>query len=166
MSQKYYGYIYLITDQKNKKIYIWQKVKLPEKSTWYYGSGTIIRDIIKSRGTYFLKKRILGILEADSKKELKILLNEAEKECVYFFRAYGADGEHYDTIYGYNLTKGGDTPRKDIPMTEEAKRHLRELSLNIPKSKEHCLNISKGLMGNTNMKGKKQTIETINKNNK
>lgn len=98
----YHGYIYLILDQKTKKVYVGQKKGKIEDSKNYYGSGITIQQIINKHGTYFLKKIILGICY--SKEEL----NEAEKECIYFFKSYGKDGSHHDNIYGYNLTKGGD----------------------------------------------------------
>lgn len=95
-NQNYYGYIYLIYDQKNKKIYIGQKKGKIEKSINYYGSGKKIKDIIKSRGAYFLKKSVLGV--CCSKEEL----NKAEIECIEFFNST-------NTIYGYNIVLGGGT---------------------------------------------------------
>jgi group I intron endonuclease len=90
MSQEPYGYIYLILDQKENKVYIGQKKGLPENSKNYFGSGTIIRNIIKKRGTYFLKKIILGFCY--SRDEIL----QKETECKYFFNAF-------DRKYGYNI---------------------------------------------------------------
>jgi len=91
----YYGYIYLTYDQKTKKVYVGQKSGKVEDSLNYYGSGTLIVNIINSRGTSFLKKRILGF--CDSKEKL----NESEKECIKFYNSN-------NKLYGYNLTEGGD----------------------------------------------------------
>jgi len=43
----YYGYIYVTIDQKENKVYVGQKKGDPEKSLSYFGSGTIIKRIIK-----------------------------------------------------------------------------------------------------------------------
>lgn len=114
MEQDYYGYVYLIYDQKEKKVYIGQTKLRVEKD--YYGSGTIIRRIIAKRGTYFLKKIVLGYCY--SREEIL----ECETECKYFFNAF-------DKKYGYNIVEkdfGGDTltnhPDKDILIEEHRKR--------------------------------------------
>jgi len=93
----YYGYIYLTLDQKTGKVYVGQKKGLVEKTKNYYGSGSIIENIKKKRGTHFLKKTILGICY--SKEESDI----AETECIYFFRSFGSNGIQEDSVYGYNL---------------------------------------------------------------
>ena len=120
MSKKYNGYIYVTLNQQTKKVYVGQKFGLPEKTEYYYGSGKYILRAIKKYGKQFFKKRVLGDLEADTKKELKILLNEAETECIYFYRSFGSDGINYDEIYGYNLTPiGGSTlGKKDSEETK------------------------------------------------
>lgn len=95
---EYYGYVYCTFDQKENKVYIGQKSGDPKLSTNYFGSGTIIKKIIKSRGTYFLKKNILGFCK--TREELLY----CETECKYFFNAF-------DRKYGYNIAvsdKGGD----------------------------------------------------------
>jgi hypothetical protein len=90
----YYGYIYLIYDQKYKKVYIGKKEDDIEKSKNYYGSGFRIKRILKSRGKFFLKKIILGVCY--TKEELI----ECEKECIDFFKSR-------NPLYGYNIAKGG-----------------------------------------------------------
>ena len=92
----YYGYIYIIWNQYENKCYVGQSTRFNEIN--YYGSGIIISRIINKYGTYFLNKIILGYCYSEEE------LNEAEEECIYFFRAYGADGENHDHIYGYNLS--------------------------------------------------------------
>jgi len=94
----YYGYIYVTLDQKTNKIYVGQKKGKIEKSENYYGSGTIISNILKDRGNYFLKKTVLGVCY--SREELKFW----ETECKYFFNVF-------DRNYGYNIAivdYGGD----------------------------------------------------------
>lgn len=92
--EMYYGYIYLILDQKYNKVYVGQKKGKIEKSLNYFGSGKIIKDIIKKRGSYFLKKIVLGICYS------KIELNICEIECIQFFNST-------NKFYGYNILDGG-----------------------------------------------------------
>jgi len=99
LTSEYYGYVYLIMDQKHNKVYVGQKKGLVEDSENYFGSGTIILRIQNKRGIYFLKKIILGVCY--SKEELTI----CETECKHFFNAF-------DIKYGYNILEsdyGGDT---------------------------------------------------------
>jgi len=46
MEQDYYGYVYLILDQKENKVYVGQKKGKVENTTKYYGSGTILKKFI------------------------------------------------------------------------------------------------------------------------
>lgn len=91
----YYGYIYLIKDQKTNKIYIGQCARITQHSiNNYYGSGKIIKRIISKRGKYFLKKIILGY--CTSQEELNI----SEICCIEHFQST-------NFIYGYNIYDGG-----------------------------------------------------------
>jgi len=97
--ENYFGYIYLIWDQKHNKGYVGKKEAKIEKTLNYFGSGSIIKKKIKSRGTYFLKKIILGVCY--SREELEFW----ETECKDFFNVL-------DPLYGYNILRedtGGDT---------------------------------------------------------
>lgn len=89
--EEYYGYVYKILDTKHDKIYIGQKKGKVEKTKNYFGSGTIIKDIIKSRGTSLLIKTILCLCY--SKEEL------LEKETKYKME--------YDSFWpkGYNIVE-------------------------------------------------------------
>lgn len=87
-----YGYIYLTKDLWTNKIYIGKHVCKTQKN--YYGSGIIIRQIIKKR-KHHLEKRILGY--CDTKEEL----NEMEKICIEFYNST-------NPLYGYNLSFGGE----------------------------------------------------------
>jgi hypothetical protein len=53
-------------------------------------------------------------------------LNEAEIACIYYFRTFGADGEHEDNIYGYNRTIGGDGIGKGHKCSEEKREKTRK----------------------------------------
>jgi hypothetical protein len=89
-TENYYGYIYCIYDQKYKLVYIGKKKGKVEDSENYFGSGKIISNIIKSRGTYFLKKRILGVCYSEEEN-----IN-CETECKLFYNSI-------DRRYGYNI---------------------------------------------------------------
>lgn len=154
----YYGYIYLIIDHLTKLKYVGQKKGKIYKSKKYFGSGTIISNIQNSRGTIHLQKIILGVCYSQEE------LNEAETECIYFFRTYGSDGKNYDMIYGYNLTKEGATSSGYICL-EETKIKIKNSLLNYNPSKEEKEEISRKLSlackGEKNgMFGKNHTLET------
>jgi len=98
LTDNYYGYIYVTLDKKHNLVYIGQKMGFAEDTEGYFGSGTWIKRIIKKRGSYFLKKVILGVCY--TREELL----KCETECKYFFNAW-------DKLYGYNIAKrdnGGD----------------------------------------------------------
>ncbi len=142
----WYGVIYKITNLMNGKIYIGKttvgnfslyienhfkealKGKSPKK--YFYNA-------IRKYGRNNFKWEILGYCY--SEKEL----NETEMECIYFYRSFGADGNNYDNIYGYNMTMGGDGT-KGIKRSEEHIQLLRKIKKN-----------------NKNMLNKKHTKETI-----
>ena len=88
----YYGYIYVTQDQLTNKVYVGQKRGTVERTNSYLGSGNIIRNIIKKRGSYFLKKVILGYCY--SREEI----DAVEEECIAFFDAT-------NKLYGYNIRK-------------------------------------------------------------
>lgn len=107
---KFHGYIYITINQQTKKCYVGQKSISPDKSKNYLGSGARFRNSVKKYGETFFKKIILGEIFSNDIEDFKRQLNEAETECIYFFRVYGSDGENHDEVYGYNLTKeGGST---------------------------------------------------------
>lgn len=106
---KQYGLIYKVTNIQNNKVYIGQtKTNLKERITWHYNDAFIKNDNIafhcalRKYGIYNFKWEILGY--CNSKEEL----NNAEIECIYFYRSYGVDGKNKDDIYGYNMTIGGN----------------------------------------------------------
>ncbi len=90
-----FGYIYLVIDHYNHKLYVGQSKVLNNLLVRnYFGSGIIIKRILKIR-KHHLQKIILGYCE--SKEEL----DEAEKICIDHFQSN-------DKRYGYNLSEGGE----------------------------------------------------------
>lgn len=88
--QDYYGYIYITHDQKTNLKYVGHSIRRVENSKKYFGSGINISNIIKERGTYFLKKIILGFCYSEEE------LIDCETECKLFFNVL-------DPLYGYNI---------------------------------------------------------------
>lgn len=125
MAKEIFGYIYLIIDHLENKLYVGQKIGGPEKTKYYFGSGLIIKNIIKKRGKVHLEKRIIGVCY--SQKEL----TNAEQECIYFFRTFGSDGKHYDEIYGYNLTSKGGCYGKGRIFTQVTKSKMSKNHANV-----------------------------------
>jgi hypothetical protein len=124
LPQNYYGCIYQILNIETKKSYIgkttnedpikyieghfksaYRKKKNKETGEEKEDNKYFYRSIRKYGKTKF-KCKILGYIFINENSESQ--LNEAEIACIYHFRAYGSDGENLDSIYGYNLTKGGD----------------------------------------------------------
>lgn len=89
------GYIYKLIDKRNGKIYIGQhRTKtLPDK---YYGSGKIIKRILKKYGTSIFNKEILWIKVNPTQEELNT------KE-IYYINQYNST----DPTVGYNISIGG-----------------------------------------------------------
>ena len=110
MNNKHFGTIYQIINIQNNKSYIGQTTQ--EVNSYINSHFTnalrnkkankLFYNAIRKYGKENFKIKILGF--CNSKQEL----NEAEIESIYFFRTYGSDGKNQDSIYGYNLTKGGD----------------------------------------------------------
>lgn len=111
--EDYYGFVYLILDQKTNKVYVGQKKgkTYSEKSLRYFGSGTIISSIRKHRGVYFLNKIILGVCY--SAKEL----TECETECKHFFNSF-------DPLYGYNIAEVDKSPMLNRKHTDYSKKKM------------------------------------------
>lgn len=135
MNNNYYGYVYMILDQKHNKVYIGQKKGTIEGTRFYYGSGKIIKRIIKKRGKFFLKKIILGTCQ--TRKELR----DCETECKYFYNSF-------DRKYGYNIyVQDGTSPMTGKHHTKETKEKMSKASIGKPKSEEHKENLRKANFG-------------------
>jgi len=117
LTDEYFGYIYIILDQKHNLNYVGHKFGKVEESDWYYGSGKIISAIQKSRGTYFLKKTILGVCD-----NLEDLL-DCEEECKLFFNVL-------DPLYGYNLIRRDRAPMDGRKHTKKTKKKMSKVRKN------------------------------------
>jgi len=145
LTDEYYGYVYLIIDQKHNKVYIGQKKGKVEDSLDYYGSGARIRNIIKSRGVYLLNKIILGVCY--NKQELK----GCEKECKYFFDAW-------NPLVGYNIAvndNGGD----NFTYHPDKEKYKKNLSIS-------CIGEKNGFYGRKHTNETKEKIGKANTNRK
>ena len=126
--------------------YVGQKSLPPNKTKSYYGSGTIISRIIKKYGKSFLKKIILGEIFSNDLEDFKKQLDESETECIYFFRAYGADGINHDYIYGYNLYLVGGSPL-GTKQSEERIQNRVIKNTGQKRNPQQCKNLSDGNKG-------------------
>ena len=119
--EQFKGVIYQAINIQNKKSYIGKTIQdfeeykqdhldgaLKEKDLNNNFFGKYFYNAIRKYGPNNFKWIILGEIFSDSKQELKKLLNEAEVESIWLFRTFGSDGIKRDSVYGYNLTKGGD----------------------------------------------------------
>jgi hypothetical protein len=180
----YKGVIYLIENIQNHKKYVGKTgdenpenyiedhfrnaVLKYDKLYSKFKRGKYLYNAIRKYGIQNFKWRILGEVYATSIKELNDNLNEAEIETIYFYRSYGTDGEHFDDIYGYNMTKGGEGTKGRIPTQEEIKKnHTSEINEKRSKklkgrkfTEEHRRKKSLAQTGEKNHRfGKHQTIE-------
>ena len=146
----YYGYIYIIIDQKYNKVYLGQRKGKIEDSLSYFGSGTIIRRIIKSRGKYFLKKIILGVCYSPDE------LTHCETECKLFFNSL-------DPLYGYNIIKKDNSPMLNRKHTDETKEILSIKISKIMSTEERREKSRITHLGNSYHLGYKHTAETKKK---
>ena len=143
MSHKFYGYIYLIQNIQNNKIYIGKTVKNPIKYIKKHFQYALreasptkyFYNAIRKYGKENFKIKILGEIISRSIRNLNKKLNQVEIECIFHFRSFGSNGINYDDTYGYNQTKGGDGWQKgSIPWnkglvgiySEEAKQKMSE----------------------------------------
>lgn len=110
------GYIYLITNTVNNKIYVGQhqyNKKHLDKS--YHGSGSILK---KAQDKYGLDKFKTIILDwAESIDDL----NTKEEHWISYF-------DSFNSRYGYNMTAGGGGTKGFIA-SEDTKRKLSELRI-------------------------------------
>ncbi len=146
---KYYGYVYVTIDLKYNKVYVGKKKGKPEKTKYYFGSGTIITNIKKSRGTYFLKKIILGVCYD------LIELEECEYQCKCHF-------DVWNRLYGYNIIERdteGDSMTNN-PNIIEIKKKISIGNTGKIRSEELKKQISDKLIGRpSTRKGKKLSEE-------
>jgi hypothetical protein len=110
-----YGCIYKITNLQNEKCYIGKTVQEYEKYIESHfkkavnkkdlkedKKGKYLYNAIREEGRENFKWEILRFCY--SEKEL----NDMEICFVSLFKSFGSDGITFDTVYGYNMTVGGD----------------------------------------------------------
>ena len=123
MENSFSGYIYKITCLPNGKIYIGQTAKTIEHR-WKNHCGVALRHsdnaylhkAIRKYGPENFTVEEVASYMAETKKELKVLLDEAEKKYIQEFDSFKN---------GYNLTLGGEGVG-DFQFSEESKRKMSE----------------------------------------
>lgn len=144
-----YGYIYLIKNLYNNKVYIGQTTNLNRRISDHFKLAfknikkTYFYEAIKKYGTHNFTWRILGT--CNSREEL----NEAEKECISFF-------ESNNKLYGYNLTNGGN----QCNINNIIKEKISNANKGKLKTEEHKRKLS---IANKGKKLSKETKEKISK---
>jgi group I intron endonuclease len=113
--QKFKGTIYQAINIQNGKSYIGKTTQnFEEYKQWHIENAFDKKikkrfyDSLRKYGSNNFKWLILGEIESYNLEELTQQLNEAEKESIWIFRTFGADGITFDNIYGYNMTIGGE----------------------------------------------------------
>lgn len=157
-------YIYKTTRNSNGKYYIGKRETTPENDKWYYGSGLIIKHIIKKDGKENLTKDIL-MNNINTKEELCYweqfwitVLDAQNKEYGYNIANGGSGGKTryytgktYEEIYGIDKAK---LLKEKLILAHLGHKHTEEQKNKIglaqkgrKRSKETCINISKALTG-------------------
>jgi len=113
----YIGVIYKITNIQNRKCYIGKTISIDyikyidnhfRKALQGKYSKKHFYNAIRKYGKQNFKIQILGKIVSPSFEGVNKKLNKAEIESIWLFRSFGADGEHFDGTYGYNMTLGGE----------------------------------------------------------
>lgn len=116
---KYYGYIYITTNNINGKRYIGQK-KMNRNWKNYLGSGILLQKAFKKYGKENFTKVIIDF--AYSKEELDL----KESQYIEFFDAVNSNDY-------YNLQNGGNT----CSPTEETKEKIRQAHIGLLTGENH-----------------------------
>lgn len=133
------GYIYrhwIINDKGIEKNYIGQTMFLPQKR-WKDGKGYIGGDhkfsrAIKKYGWENFKHEIIGAVEAKTKEQLVLDLNEWE---VYFIEKYNSFRKGYNSTTGGERNKAVSSETKDkISKNRKGKKQSIETKMKIGKS--------------------------------
>lgn len=139
-----FGIIYQWKNNINGKSYVGQTIH-PRKRQLQHLRGEradsqIIDRAILKYGAKKFTYTVLLTIHADTREELRGLLDEAE---IAFIRICGS---YYKTGRGYNLTKGG-LSRGNYEHTEETKRKISEMRKGQKASEETRRRISEGHLG-------------------
>lgn len=113
-----YGYIYIITNSVNDKVYIGQTIQNPEerwKEHCRFGSkaerNMLIKRAIYKYGKEYFRMQILE----------KCLIEELNDKERYYIEKYNS------YKYGYNMTKGGQDGAKPLKLSECQQQECIEL---------------------------------------
>lgn len=133
-----YGYIYIIVNSINGKIYIGQHKGscLDEK---YWGSGKLLGKAIEKYG---LQNFSRDVLEWCSSREA---LNQQE---IYWIKKFNAT----DSVIGYNLSRGGNCPNIEH-LSLEHREKIRQSNI----GKHNCSELTRKKISDSN-KGKHSSI--------
>lgn len=182
----YKGYIYQIINIQNRKSYIGKttnedpikyinehfenayKKEIDEETGEEKYDNKQFYNAIRKYGRQNFKWIILGEVFRNSKEDLRLNLNEAEITCIYHFRTFGSDGKHQNTIYGYNLTKGGDggdtftgNPNKE-EIRKKWQNRIQSESSNNKRSENAKINSNYGMKNKHHSEETKQILSKIN----
>lgn len=143
----YVGVVYQAINIQNNKSYIGYTTKNFDEYKKRHlrraknnnKKNKVFYNAIRKYGIDNFKWIVLGELTSYSKNELKLELSKAEIESIWLFRTYGADGENYDTIYGYNMTLGGDggATMTGRTLSETTKEKMRQKAFGNKNSRGH-----------------------------
>ena len=140
-----YGYVYLLTNKVNGKIYIGQhQGKYLDEN--YFGGGYLISKAVKKYGKENFDKKVLEYCK--SKKHL----DEREK---FYIKEYNAQ----DTEIGYNLSDGGQGGN----LGEKACKKISSSLKGVSKTIEHRKALSEANKGKTLSKETRSKISAKNK---
>lgn len=128
-------FIYKVTNKINGKVYIGQTVKSVLNRWKSHLSDSKRRDFVFYRAIRKYGSDNFKIEEIDGANSISEL-NYKEYLYIYKFNTLAPNG--------YNSTTGG----KNFKMTQEIKDKISKANKNKPKSKEHCVNLSKSHIGN------------------
>lgn len=138
------GVIYKWTNKKNCKKYVGQTIH-PEKRYLQHKRGEradsqLIDRAILKYGPDNFDYTVLLTIHADTREELRELLDEAEIASIRLEQSY------YKTGLGYNMTLGGMT-RGSYNHTEETRQKLSKIMKGKKRSEAAKKSVSEGLKG-------------------
>lgn len=138
------GIIYRWTCKLDGKNYIGQTIRPRKRYLQHYNAERrdvqLIDRAIYKHGVDNFEYAVLLTIHADTREELKGLLDEAE---IAFIRIYQS---HMSTGKGYNMTWGGMS-RGSYNHTEKTKRKLSKIMKGKKRSSAACKSVSDGHKG-------------------
>lgn len=148
-----FGYIYKTTDLETGKIYVGQKRSKIFLGTKYFGSGKIIRRIIK-------KYKDLN-LDINNRLKVELLEECMSQEELNDREMFWIKELNSHSIYGYNLSDGGGGGNHNLGKTFPNRKHHDNSGENNPMYGKTHTEETKKLIGDAN-RGKRHT-DDVNK---